>query len=311
MTNTRASEPAATIRRHFSRVSTSAVPVLMAAPALLTLLVWVCFPLFETAWLSLFEWNMMPGTPRTFVGLENYERLLSLPEMPRATLNTVWYTLGLLPMTVALPLLVALLSQRMQGPWRNVYRAAIFLPMIMAPVVIAVIWRWLLNAEYGLVNLALGALGFGKIQFLNDPDTALWTILFMTGWKLVGFSTLVFAAAITQIDRSLMEAARLDGASEWHVALDMVIPLISPSVLFIAMLTVLHGAQWSFAYINVLTKGGPLLSSTNLFYLLYEYGFANFAVGWSSAAGMVLFVAFGVLALLCGRYLQRHAFHQG
>lgn len=297
--------------RRLLRAPAILVPLLMAAPALLTLLVWVYLPLVETAWLSLFEWNMMPGAPRTFVGLENYERLFSLPEMPRATRNTVCYTLGLLPMTVALPLAVALLSQRMQGPWRNVYRAAIFLPMIMAPVVIAVVWRWLLNAEYGLVNLGLVALGFEKVQFLNDPDTALWTILFMTGWKLVGFSTLVFAAAITQIDRSLMEAARMDGAGEWRIALDMVIPLISPAVLFIALLTVLHGAQWSFAYINVLTKGGPLLASTNLFYLLYEYGFANFAVGWSSAAGVVLFVGFGAVALVCGRYMQRHAFHQG
>jgi multiple sugar transport system permease protein len=285
--------------------------VLMAAPALLTLALWVFWPLLETAWLSLFEWNMMPGAPRTFVGLENYERLLSLPEMPQATWNTVWYTLGLLPMTVLLPLAVALLSQRMQGPWRNVYRAVIFLPMIMAPVVIAVIWRWLLNAEYGLVNQWLAALGLGRVQFLNDPDTALWTVLFMTGWKLVGFSTLVFAAAITQIDRSLMEAARMDGAGEWRVALDMTIPLISPAVLFISLLTVLHGAQWSFAYIHVLTKGGPLLSSTNLFYLLYEYGFANFAVGWSAAAGMVLFAGFGVLALVCGRLMQRYSFHQG
>ena len=279
-----------TRRIHRPSVDAFLIPVLMAAPAMLTLAVWVYYPLLETAWLSFFEWNMMPGAPKTFVGFENYERLLSLPEMPKATLNTIYYTFGLLPMTVALPLAVAMLSQNLQGPWRNVYRAAIFLPMIMAPVVIAVIWRWLLNAEYGLINVILNSLGFDKVQFLNNPDTALWTILFMTGWKLVGFSTLVFAAAITQIDKSLTEAARMDGASEWRVAIDIVIPLISPSVLFIAMLTVLHGAQWSFAYINVLTKGGPLLATTNLFYLLYEYGFANFAVGWSAAAGMVLFL---------------------
>jgi len=298
-------------RIHRPSVDAFLIPVLMAAPAMLTLAVWVYYPLLETAWLSFFEWNMMPGATKTFVGFENYERLLSLPEMPKATLNTIYYTLGLLPLTVALPLAVAMLSQNLQGPWRNVYRAAIFLPMIMAPVVIAVIWRWLLNAEYGLINVILNSLGFGKVQFLNNPDTALWTILFMTGWKLVGFSTLVFAAAITQIDKSMTEAARMDGASEWRVAIDIVIPLISPSVLFIAMLTVLHGAQWSFAYINVLTKGGPLLATTNLFYLLYEYGFANFAVGWSAAAGMVLFLGFGAIAILCGRVLQRHAFHQG
>jgi multiple sugar transport system permease protein len=282
-----------------------AIPALFLSPALIVLAVWVYFPLLDSAWLSLFEWNMIPGAEKTFVGLENYERLMSLPEMSRATVNTVYYTLGLLPLTVLLPLAVALLTQNLQGRWRNFYRSVIFVPMIMAPVVIAVIWRWLLNADYGLVNLAITSLGFAKIQFLNNPDWALWTILFMTGWKLVGFSTLVFAAAITQVDRSLAEAARLDGAGEWRVARDIIVPLISPSVLFIAMLTVLHGAQWSFAYINVLTKGGPLQSTTNLFYLLYDYGFANFAVGWSTAAGMLLFIGFGVVALLCGRLMTR------
>ncbi|HSW20732.1 MAG TPA: sugar ABC transporter permease [Ramlibacter sp.] len=280
---------------------------MLLSPALVTLALWTYFPLLEAAWLSFFEWNLIPTAPKTFVGWGNYRQLLSLPEMAPATLNTVYYTVGLLPMTVGIPLVVALLTQRLHGTWRNFYRAVIFLPMIMAPVVIAVIWRWLLNPEYGLINLGLTSLGMEKIGFLNNPDTALWAILFMTGWKLIGFSTLVFSAAITQIDHSLTESARLDGAGEWRIALDFTIPLISPAVLFIAMLTVLHGAQWSFVYINVLTKGGPLQSTTNLFYLLYDYGFGNFSVGWSTAAGMLLFLGFGVLAVLCGRFMQRHA----
>jgi multiple sugar transport system permease protein len=120
----------------------------------------------------------------------------------------------------------------------------------------------------------------------------------------------VFSAAITQIDKSLTEAARMDGASDFRLSVDVIIPLISPAILFIALLTILHGAQWSFAYINVLTEGGPLQSTTNLFYLMYEYGFGNFAVGWSTAAGMVLFVGFGALALGCLRVMKRHATYQ-
>ena len=100
---TAAISTAITRRVHRPAVDTFLIPVLMAAPAMLTLFVWVYYPLFETAWLSFFEWNMMPGAPKTFVGFENYERLLSLPEMPKATLNTIYYTLGLLPLTVALP----------------------------------------------------------------------------------------------------------------------------------------------------------------------------------------------------------------
>lgn len=283
------------------------VPALFLSPALVTLALWIYFPLVEAFWLSFHDWNMMPTAPQKFVGLENYQRLLELPEMGPATVNTVYYTLGLLPLTVALPLVVALMTQRLGGWQRNVYRTVIFLPMIMAPVVVSVIWRWLLSADYGLVNMAITGLGWQKVQFLNNPDIALWTILFLTGWKLIGFSTLVFAAAITQIDKNVMEAARMDGAGEWKLSFAIIVPLISPAILFIGLLTVLHGAQWSFVYINVLTHGGPLGSTTNLFYLLYEYGFGNFAVGWSTAAGMLLFAGFGIVAVGCLRLMQRHA----
>ena len=291
------------------RVSKSdiVVPALFLSPALITLGLWIYFPLVEAAWLSFYDWNMMPTAAKNFVGLDNYKRLLELPEMGPATVNTVYYTIGLLPLTVALPLVIALITQRLAGLQRNVYRSVIFLPMIMAPVVVSVIWRWLLSADYGLVNKVITSFGLAKVQFLNDPDVALWTILFLTGWKLIGFSTLVFAAAITQIDKNVMEAARMDGASETRLALNIIIPLISPAIMFIGLLTVLHGAQWSFVYINVLTNGGPLSSTTNLFFLLYEYGFGNFAVGWSTAAGMLLFIGFGVLAVGCLRLMQRHA----
>jgi multiple sugar transport system permease protein len=293
-----------------SRTSDVVAPAVLVAPALITLGVWIYFPLFEAAWLSLFDWNLMPTADKVYVGLENYARLLTLPEFGKASLNTVYYTVGLLPLTVGLPLAVALATQRLEGPARNFYRAVIFLPMIMAPVVVAVIWRWLLNPDFGLVNQVITGLGFPAVRFLSNTDTALWVILLLTGWKLVGFSTLVFSAAITQVDSSLTEAAKMDGAGDLRLSFDIVIPLIAPAIAFIALLTVLHGAQWSFVYINLLTQGGPLQSTTNLFYLMYDYGFGNFSVGWSTAAGMILFVAFGAIAAVCLRLARRSAAYQ-
>src|SRR5262249_42169776 len=148
---------------------------------------------------SLFDWNMMPTADKVYVGVDNYVRLLTLPEFGAASLNTVYYTLGLLPLTVLLPLVVALATQRLRGPVRNLYRAVIFLPMIMAPVVVSVIWRWLLNPDFGLFNQIITGVGLPAVRFLSDPRTALWVIVLLTGWKLIGFSTLVFSAAITQV----------------------------------------------------------------------------------------------------------------
>ena len=181
----------------------------------------------------------------------------------------------------------------------------------MAPVVVSVTWRWLLSADCGLVNKAITGLGQQKVQFLKDPDVALRTILFLTGWRLIGFSTLVFAVAITQIDCNVVEAARMDGTSEWRLSLNIVIPSISPAILFVGLLTVPHGAQWSFVYINALNHGGQPGLTTKLSYLLYEYGFGNFAVGWSTAVGMLLFADFGIVAIGFLRLMQCHATYAG
>jgi multiple sugar transport system permease protein len=285
------------------------VPALFLAPAFITLGLWIYWPLIEAFRLSFYEWNLLPTSEPEFVGLANYRNLLALTELRAAAWNTVVYTFGLLPLTVGLPLLVALMTREAVGRAGAVYRALIFVPMMIAPVVVAVVWRWLLNPDHGIINKLLVGLGFSKIRFLQDADTAIWTIIFITGWKLVGFSTLLFASAMTNIDRSLIEAARIDGASEGQIARRVIVPLVMPTTIFLGVLTVLHGAQWSFVYVNVLTQGGPLNSTTNLYYLLWEYGFGTFAIGWSTAAGILLFAVFSVFAVAGLKLMNRQDAH--
>jgi multiple sugar transport system permease protein len=284
-------------------------PWLYLAPALATLFVWVYAPLGFAGWLSFHEWNMLPFAPRTYVGWQNYERLVELPEMAQALRNTFLYLLGLLPLTVGLPVAAAILTHDLRGPWRNVYRAIIFVPLIIAPVVAAAVWRWMLDPRYGIVNMAMGWLGLDPVAFLTDPDTAIWTIVWITGWKLIGFSTLIVAASLTNINPSLIEAARLDGATEWQVTRRIRLPLLSPTIFLLVLLTILLGAQWSFTYIHVLTGGGPLGTSNNIYYLLWQFGFGSLAAGWASAAGLILFVGFGAVAVALIWLMNRLSFH--
>jgi multiple sugar transport system permease protein len=207
------------------------------------------------------------------------------------------------------PLAIAIWTEDLPPRARNIYRALIFLPMIIAPVVAASVFRWLLDPGHGLVNVGITALGFEPVQFLNDPDIAIWTIIFITGWKLVGFATLILSAANANIDPSLVEAARMDGATRWQIIRDIRLPLLSSTILFLVMMTILLGAQWSFSYIHVLTEGGPLGATTNIYYLLWEFGFSSLSVGWSSAAAMILFLGFGALAFLLLRLMERYSFH--
>lgn len=285
------------------------VPWLYLLPVIATLVVWTYLPLVEAFGLSFTQWNMLPTSPQRFVGLANYRRLLALPELRDALWNTVLYVAGLLPLSVVLPLAIAILTQDLTGRLRALYRALVFVPMIVAPVVAAVLWRWLLNEDHGLVNAALQGLGTGPIGFLQDPSLALGTLVWITGWKLVGFSTLLFSAANGGIDPSAIEAARIDGASRWQIVRDIRLPLLSPTILLLTMMTVLFGAQWSFVYINVLTDGGPLRSTTNIFYLLWVYGFETMSAGWSSAAGMITFTGFAAIAFLCLRAMKRFSVH--
>lgn len=281
------------------------------APTLATLVVWIYWPLIEAAYLSFFQWNMLPTATPRYVGVENYANLLTLPEMGRAMRNTVLYILGLLPLSVVLPTAVAILTQDLSGPIRSLYRSLIFIPMIIAPIVAAVLWRWLLNEDHGLVNAGIEVLGLTPVGFLKDPSIALWTLVWITGWKLIGFATLLLSAANGTIDPGYVEAARMDGASRWQVIRDIRLPLLSPTILLLTMMTVLFGAQWSFVYINALTGGGPLQSTTNVFYLMWDYGFQSYSAGWSATAGMLTFAGFGVIAMLCLRLMKRFAVHEG
>jgi len=299
--------PAAVRRRKFSDFRV--VPWLYLLPALATFVIWIYEPLARAAYLSFFEWNMLPTSPATWVGTKNYENILNLPKLWQALRNTGVYILGLLPLAVAIPLVIAIWTHDLAPRWRNIYRALIFVPMIIAPVVAGAVWRWLLDPGHGLVNQGIEALGAKPVSFLADPRWAIWTIIFITGWKLVGFSTLILSAANANINPSLIEAARMDGASKWEIIRDIRVPLLSSTVLFLVMMTILLGAQWSFSYINVLTQGGPLGSTTNIYYLLWDFGFSSLSVGWSSAAAMLLFAGFAVLAFVLFKLINRYSFY--
>ncbi|MFD2702135.1 carbohydrate ABC transporter permease [Paenibacillus shunpengii] len=273
-------------------------PYLYLLPVLLSLGFWIYRPLIETFQLSFYQWNLLPTSPKVYVGWDNFKNLFTLPEMGAALTNTLIYTIGVVPFSLIVPLFIAIFTENISKRSRNVYRALIFLPMIMAPVAVSSIWRWIMHPTNGILNRTLQYFGLEEpIHFFTDERWAIYSIIFITGWKLIGFSTLIFSAALTGINKEYYEAARIDRASRWQMIRHITLPLLSPSILFMGMLSILFASEWSFSYVNVLTQGGPLDSTTNIYYLLWQYGFQTFAVGWSSAAAVVLFIGFGLIAL--------------
>ena len=280
-------------------------PYLYLLPSLALLVVWTYRPLVQTAQLSFYSWNLLPTQPMTPAGWSNYARLFELPAVGQSLVRTLEIIAGLMLFTIVLPVLVGLLTQRVGGRARAAYQAMVFVPFLVPPVASATVWQWLLDPSGGIVNRVLGM----HVNWLHDSTWALPAIIVMTGWYLLGFAVLVVTAGLSNINHDYTEAAMIDGASRGQITRWITLPLLSPTLVFLVLMTMLLSAQWTFPLIDTITQGGPSGATTNVYYLLWNYTFQSFDAGLSTAAGIGLFVVFGVVAaglVLLGEKLTVH-----
>ncbi|MDT3442329.1 sugar ABC transporter permease [Pseudofrankia sp. BMG5.37] len=290
------------------RLLAATPPYLYLLPALACLVLWTYKPLVEAVQLSFYDWNLLPTSPMTYVGLDKYRQVFTQPSLRNAAVNTVVYVVLLLPFSVVLPTVIALVTRRFGGRSRDVYRALVFTPILVAPVAAATVWRWLLDPT-GLSNQVLGAFGLAPHNWLREESTALLAILAITAWSMCGFAMLIVSAGLTGISGDYAEAAAIDGANGWQILRWVTLPLLRTTLLFLVLTTVLLSGQWSFPLLDTLTQGGPADSSTNVYYLLWELGFRNFDSGLASAAGIVFFIVFGLIAAVLVKLADRFSFH--
>ncbi|MFL4472881.1 carbohydrate ABC transporter permease [Paeniglutamicibacter sp. MACA_103] len=285
------------------------VPYLYVLPAVVLVGVWIYAPLIQTVNLSFFDWNMLPTSPSTYVGLGNYTDVINLPEMRTAVANTGLYVLAGIAFLVLLPTAAVLVVRRLSRRASNAYQALIFLPYLMTPVATGALWRWLFAEQTGLITQWAAAAGIELGNVFRDPNTSLWAIVVILGWQMIGFGVLMVSAGYTGIDPLYSEAASIDGASERRITWTIVLPLLSPTLAFLGLMAVLLVAQWSFPLIDLLTQGGPGSSSTNVYHLLYVFGFQNFDAGISSAAGVLFFISFSLIAWFFVELSERLSFY--
>jgi len=275
--------------------------LLFLSPTLVVFSVFVLFPVIFSFYLSFQTWNMF-SAEHTFVGLDNYGRALATPEFWSVLSNTVVYTLGTIPLNMSLALLVAaLLNKRIAG--KRWLRTAFFAPVIMSSVAAAVIWRWVYEPNFGLLNWFLGLFGVPAINWLNDPAAAMFALIVMGVWKTFGVNMVLFSAGLQGIPDHYYEAAAIDGAGPWHKFWHITIPLLSPTTFFILVMSVIGSFQ-VFDTVYVLTSGGPLGSTKVLVFYLYEQAFKFFEMGYASAVAYMLFAIIFVMTLLQVKYLK-------
>jgi sn-glycerol 3-phosphate transport system permease protein len=278
-------------------------------PALVVFGVFIFWPLVKSVLLSVQGTDIL-GNASGFVGLVNYSRLFSDPEF----LTVLWVTLAFTILTVlpsiAIALFIALLLQsRIRGV--RFFRTAFALPFAFSVATASVIFGVLFNPASGVLNGMLSQLGIGKVQWLTNPDLALWSVSGATVWMQIGYNLLVLSAGLGALPEDVLEAARLDGASGLRLQRSVVMPLITPQLFFLIVVGTIHSLQ-SFGQIRILTVGGPEGRTTTLVYSTYEQAFANnnSNYGYASAQAMVLLLIVLVITAVQFGVLERRVFYR-
>jgi multiple sugar transport system permease protein len=264
-------------------------------PAMAFFAVFVGFPVGYSFWLSFHEWNMMAATP-TWIGLENYTALAGDREFLRSLAQTALFTVGITACIVVLSLAMALLlDQKLR--FIKLYRTVFYLPAVTSLVAIGIVWVWMFDPQYGLINQALKGIGVEGPLWLADPRHALVALVITAAWRNVGYFATVFLAGLQGIDDMYYEAARIDGAGPWASFWLITLPLLKSTIVFVVVLSVILSFQ-VFALIYVMTSGGPAGSTSVLVFYLYQQAFTYFRMGYASAIGFVLFAIIFVLTVL-------------
>jgi multiple sugar transport system permease protein len=265
------------------------------APTLLGLAVLSAGPILATLAISLTKWDLL--TAPNLVGLDNYVALLSDDRFQKALRNTFFYTIVSVPVGLAIALAIALaLNTKVRGI--SFIRTAYFLPVVTSTIAIALVWQWIYSPDQGLLNEALGIFGIPSQKWLSDPTLAMPSIIAMSIWQGLGVNVIIFLAGLQAVPSDLLDAASVDGAGSWARFRNVTLPLLTPSIFFTGVLSLIGSFQ-VFDQIFVLAKPRPTEATITVVYFIYENGFKFFKMGYASAASWILFL---IVALFTAIY---------
>lgn len=277
-----------------------------AFPAVFLIFLFGLVPVVWSALLSFQQTNLI--SPPKWIGLANYRALAHDPLFAQSVEHSLVYTALFVPLSVAGGLLTAVaLNRRIRGI--RFYRLAVFVPVVLSTIATAIMFLWLLDPNFGLVNFWLSKVGLGPYGFFDSINGALYTIVGMTVWGWIGFDVIVYLAALQGIPRTLIEAAEIDGARTWSMFRNITVPLLGPATLFLVVWSTINALQL-FDEVYFLTKGGPGTATYVVVYYLYSLAFSQGIAGYAAAIAYVLLVAILALTLIqlwVGRRLVYYA----
>lgn len=267
------------------------------APAIILLIIFKIAPIFQTAWLSVMKYDIVNTANSQFVGLKNFQRLLGDRYILADLWHTVQYSLGTVIPGMVLSLLLSLILTERWFKGGNVARAMLFVPYVISVTIAGLIWSYIYNPTFGVLNYMLSWFGIPPQPWIGHPSTAMNCLIVMAIWKSLGYNITIWTAGLTGISAEYRDAARVDGASYLEELFYIRLPLLKPVILFLGVLGFINSFQ-SFDAIYVMTNGGPVRSTEVIVYYLWKAAFKDYNFGYAAVISWIVFVILIVLSLL-------------
>lgn len=282
---------------------------LFLLPSIFFFAVFSYWPLLQNLYLSFFSWNMVSPN-MTFVGIENYTAVLGSEELIKILANTVVFVAIMLVLNFVLPYLFSFVLGHLIERGKGFYRSTLFMPATLSLAVASILFLWIYNPLAGPLSIVLSWFDLESPRWFKENWLVIFAICTIIGWKVFGYNLIVMLAAMLAVPKEMIEAARLENASNWQIFKQIIVPMTSSTAIYVFTITVVFGLQYVLVPVNMLTQGGPDQGSSNLVYIIYQYAFVFFQTGKSAAFAIITMVCYIAFLLFRTKYLEKKVYYE-
>lgn len=282
---------------------------LFLLPSIFFFVVFSYWPLLQNLYLSFFSWNMVSPN-MTFVGIENYTAVLGSEELIKILANTVVFVAIMLVLNFVLPYLFSFVLGHLIERGKGFYRSTLFMPATLSLAVASILFLWIYNPLAGPLSIMLSWFDLESPRWFKENWLVIFAICTIIGWKVFGYNLIVMLAAMLAVPKEMIEAAKLENASNWQIFKQIIVPMTSSTAIYVFTITVVFGLQYVLVPVNMLTQGGPDQGSSNLVYIIYQYAFVFFQTGKSAAFAIITMICYIAFLLFRTKYLEKKVYYE-
>ena len=282
---------------------------LFLLPSIFFFVVFSYWPLLQNLYLSFFSWNMVSPN-MTFVGIENYTAVLGSEELIKILANTVVFVAIMLVLNFVLPYLFSFVLVHLIERGKGFYRSTLFMPATLSLAVASILFLWIYNPLAGPLSIVLSWFDLESPRWFKENWLVIFAICTIIGWKVFGYNLIVMLAAMLAVPKEMIEAAKLENASNWQIFKQIIVPMTSSTAIYVFTITVVFGLQYVLVPVNMLTQGGPDQGSSNLVYIIYQYAFVFFQTGKSAAFAIITMICYIAFLLFRTKYLEKKVYYE-